>query len=77
MQPQHEQNNLDGKANSIMLITYLVAGFLSPLLGGAIDRLGYRGLLNMVSAVLVVLVHFLLRNTSMYPVFPLFMLGVW
>ena len=76
-QPKPEQNRLDGKANSVMLITYLVAGFISPLLGGVIDRVGKRGYLNVLSACLVVVVHVLLRNTTMYPVFPLVLLGFW
>ena len=76
MQPKSEQDHLDGKANSIMLITYLVAGCICPLLGGAIDRVGKRGFLMVASACSLVLVHVLLRNTSMYPVFPLILLGL-
>jgi MFS family permease len=74
-QPQSKQNSLDGKANLIMMITYLTAGCISPILGGVIDRIGRRGIMNLVSAVLVVLVHILLRNTDMYPIFPLVLLG--
>lgn len=77
LQPTSQQNSLDAKANSIMLITYLTAGCISPLLGGVIDRVGHRAHLNVVSAALVILVHFLLRNTQLYPVFPLLLLGFW
>ncbi len=59
-----------------MLITYLASGFLSPFLGGIIDRVGQRAWLNLVAAALVVVVHGLLGLTSMNPIGPLVLLGL-
>lgn len=63
-------------ANSIMLTTYLVAGFLAPVMGAIIDRVGYRAGLNLVASGLIISVHALLAFTMVYPVAPLLLLGV-
>ena len=59
-----------------MLTTYLVAGCLAPFMGAGIDRVGLRGVLNLVSATLIVAVHLTLAFTDVYPVAPLVVLGI-
>lgn len=44
-------------ANELMLVTYLTAGCLAPFLGAAIDKVGRRGLFNLLAASLIVTVH--------------------
>ena len=63
-------------ANSIMLTTYLTAGFLAPVMGAVIDRVGYRALLNLVASAAIIGVHALLGFTRLYPVGPILLLGV-
>lgn len=70
------KNKVFAKANQIMLITYLTAGFLSPFMGALIDRIGLRAVLNVLAAVLIVMVHFVLGYTDMYPIAPLVVLGI-
>jgi MFS family permease len=71
-----EQNEMDTKANNLMAITYTVAGFITPVLGFAIDRVGLRAALNVVAAALIVLVHVLLGHTYVFPTGPLVVLGL-
>lgn len=74
--PDHAQNKIFRKANTIMMSTYLVAGLLSPFMGALIDKIGFRALLNLVAAVLIVGVHLTLGLTHWNPIFPLVVLGV-
>ncbi len=71
-----DKNAIYVSANSIMLVTYLMAGFLSPLMGGIIDRVGLRAVLNVVAAVGVVGVHSMLAFTTITPAVPLVLLGI-
>jgi MFS family permease len=59
-----------------MLTTYLVAGLFAPFMGALIDYIGLRGILNFVSATLIVCVHLCLAYTTIYPVAPLIILGL-
>ena len=52
--PDDQKNNIFITANSIMLTTYLVAGCIAPVMGAAIDRLGYRAILNCVASLSIV-----------------------
>jgi MFS family permease len=52
--PDDQKNAIFVTANSIMLTTYLVAGCIAPMMGAAIDRIGYRALLNCVAALAIV-----------------------
>lgn len=74
--PQDQRASLNQKSVNVMLITYLVAGFLAPVMGGVIDRVGYRALLNCASAAAIVGVHCMLAFSMVYPAVPLVMLGV-
>lgn len=58
------------------MLQYLVAGFLAPLMGALIDRIGLRAILNCVAAIAIVGVHALLAYTDLYPVAPLLLLGL-
>jgi MFS family permease len=64
------------KANSIMSITYLVAGFLTPLFGTIVDNIGLRAVLNVFAAASIAGVHATLGFSNLYPAFPLVALGI-
>ena len=66
----------DKSANLVLMVTYLTAGVLSPFMGWVIDRVGFRAVLNVVAAVLIVGVHAVLGFTDLYPVAPLVVLGM-
>ena len=71
-----QKNPMFLKANSIMLTTYLVSGFLTPFLGGVIDNVGLRAIFCAVAAIVITGLHALLALTTLYPVGPLVLLGV-
>jgi MFS family permease len=71
-----QQNSMLLQANSIMSITYLIAGFLTPVIGAGIDVFGYRAVLNLFAATLITGVHLTFSLTSIYPVYPLVVLGI-
>jgi MFS family permease len=52
--PDDQKNSIFVTANGIMLTTYLVAGCIAPVMGAAIDRVGYRAILNCVAALAIV-----------------------
>ena len=62
-----ERNSLSTPATNILLITYLTAGFFAPLMGGIIDRVGCRALLNSLSSAAIVGVHITLAYTDLDP----------
>ena len=64
------------EANSIMLTTYLVAGFLAPVMGAVIDRVGFRAALNLAASAAIIGVHALLGFSTLFPVVPMLLLGV-
>jgi MFS family permease len=64
------------KANSIMSITYLVAGFMTPLFGSMCDYLGFRAVFNVAAAAAITGVHAVLSYTDFQPVVPLVALGL-
>ena len=66
----------DKSANLVLMVTYLTAGILSPFMGWVIDRVGFRAVLNVVAAVLIVGVHAVLGYSELYPVAPLVVLGM-
>ncbi len=66
----------DKSANLVLMVTYLTAGILSPFMGWVIDRVGFRAVLNVVAAVLIVGVHAVLGYSNLYPVGPLVVLGM-
>jgi hypothetical protein len=74
--PAGDKDRVYVTANSIMLTTYLVAGFVAPVMGGVIDRVGYRALLNLVASAAIIGVHALLGFTTLYPVGPILLLGL-
>ena len=74
--PAGDKDRVYVTANSIMLTTYLVAGFVAPVMGGVIDRVGYRALLNLVASAAIIGVHALLGFTHLYPVGPILLLGL-
>ena len=74
--PSGDKDSVYVTANSIMLTTYLVAGFVAPVMGGVIDRVGYRALLNLVASAAIIGVHALLGFTRLYPVGPILLLGL-
>lgn len=74
--PDELSSSVKSKANTIMLVTYLTAGFLSPVMGGIIDRIGYRGVLNVFASCLIVGVHLVFRFSDLYPILPLLVLGL-
>ena len=51
------QANAIEKASQIMSIPYLVSALLSPFLGHAVDRIGFRSQLITLSSVILVVVH--------------------
>jgi MFS family permease len=73
--PDSEANALYASANNIMMITYLVAGLLTPFFGTFIDWIGYRAVLVLVSAIAITGVHLILALTTFSPTVPLVLLG--
>lgn len=71
-----QKNPMFLTANSIMLTTYLVSGFLTPFLGGVIDNVGLRAIFCAVAAVIITGLHAVMALTTLYPVAPLVLLGV-
>lgn len=74
--PADKANALFAQANSIMAITYLVAGLLTPIFGAAIDWLGFRAVLVLGSAIAITGVHLILALTTITPTIPLVLLGL-
>ena len=73
------RKEISQQANNFLMIPYLVAAFLAPLMGGVIDLVGYRAALTALSAALITLVHALLAyfpRDAVAPEGPLVMLGV-
>lgn len=71
-----DKSSLYLTANSIMSITYLVAGFLTPVFGTIVDNIGLRAVMNVVAATAITGVHFTLGFTDIYPAAPLVVLGL-
>lgn len=71
-----DKNSIYVTANSYMLTTYLMAGFLSPLMGGVIDRIGLRAVLNVFAAMAIVGVHAMMAYSTVTPIVPLVLLGI-
>ena len=73
--------NSSVSANTVISMTYLTAGCLSPFMGAIIDRVGCRAILNIVAAVLIALVHLALGQTTeikiWVPIALLVVLGLW
>lgn len=74
--PGPKQDAVFAHANQIMLATYLTAGLLSPFVGGLIDRIGQRAVLNVFASACIVGVHAALGFTYWDPLFPLIVLGL-
>ena len=73
------RKDISTHANNFLLIPYLTAAFLAPLMGGVIDRVGYRAALTAFAAGLITLVHVLLAyfpRDAVQPEGPLVLLGV-
>jgi MFS family permease len=63
------------RAGVIMGIPYTISACISPFLGYAVDRIGQRAMLAMLSPVVLVAVHLLLGFTKLSPIVPLLGLG--
>lgn len=70
------QEEAIGKASRTMSIPYAVSAVISPFLGHAVDRIGYRSQLVTISPLILVFVHVMLGFTKITPVFPLILQGV-
>eukprot|EP00753_Platysulcus_tardus_P008382 PLAT15939.1.p1 GENE.PLAT15939.1~~PLAT15939.1.p1 ORF type:complete len:489 (+),score=248.38 PLAT15939.1:562-2028(+) len=64
------------EASEYLSITYTVSGVLSPFLGAIIDRVGMRAAMAIVSSSLIAAIHVVLGYTTIWPLAPLFALGV-
>jgi MFS family permease len=74
-----KKKDISTHANNFLLIPYLTAAFLAPLMGGVIDRVGYRAALTAFAAGLITVVHVLLAyfpRDAVQPEGPLVLLGV-
>jgi len=65
------QTDASKKASQIMSIPYFMSAALSPFLGFAVDRIGYRALIASLAPVLLCAVHLTLAYTDGSPVLPL------
>lgn len=54
-----------------MSIPYIISACLSPVLGGFVDKFGYRAVIATVAPMVLVLVHSLLGFSRVDPVGPL------
>eukprot|EP00622_Pseudochattonella_farcimen_P007621 FR743645.1.p1 GENE.FR743645.1~~FR743645.1.p1 ORF type:complete len:248 (+),score=31.85 FR743645.1:1-744(+) len=62
----------ESSAALIMSIPYFMSACLSPLLGSTVDKMGGRAIVCMLSALILVLVHFMLGfTTSISPIVPM------
>ena len=64
-------NHAQITAGTIMSIPYIISAVLSPLLGGLVDRCGYRAVIATIAPVMLVIVHSLLAWTDVSPEGPL------
>jgi len=65
------QNKAQLQAGTIMSIPYIISAVLSPVLGGLVDRFGYRAVIATMAPAALVLVHSLLGYTTVSPEGPL------
>ncbi|ETO21391.1 transporter belonging to the MFS superfamily [Reticulomyxa filosa] len=66
----------DSKANSRLLVPYLISAALTPFIGYSVDRIGRRAELLLVSAISLGLAHILFAFTEVNPFVPLVILGI-
>lgn len=66
--PKEEFDKIAVKANTYMLITYLVAGFLAPFLGGLFDKIGYRGVANAAAGLAIVVSIYAIDSNISYDI---------
>eukprot|EP00981_Chlorochromonas_danica_P013731 scaffold6806_cov177-Ochromonas_danica.AAC.3 len=59
------------QAGTIMSIPYIISACLSPVLGGVVDRFGFRAVVATIAPAVLVLVHSLMGFTDVDPVGPL------
>lgn len=59
------------EASKVMSIPYIISACLSPVLGGFVDRFGYRAVIATVAPLVLVLVHGLMGFSRVDPVGPL------
>jgi MFS family permease len=69
-------NASERTAAEVMSIPYLLAAFLSPLLGALVDRFGCRAVIAVGATAVLFVVHALLGFTEINPAYPLLGQGV-
>jgi len=68
-------SNSSINAGSQLTILWIVSAVIgSPVLGSAVDKYGFRSILNMISAICAIMGHLLM--IFIYPTFPLMLLGL-
>ena len=65
------QTDAQLQAGTIMSIPYIISACLSPILGGFVDKCGYRAIIATIAPAVLVAVHLLLGYTDISPVGPL------
>jgi len=65
------QSDAQLQAGTIMSIPYIISAVLSPILGGVVDRFGFRAVIATIAPAMLVIVHALLGYTDVSPVGPL------
>ncbi|GMI27444.1 hypothetical protein TrCOL_g3605 [Triparma columacea] len=71
-----QQTEASKTASQIMSIPYILSAAISPFLGFAVDKVGYRAIIASMAPVILIVVHLTLAYTSGSPVAPLVGQGV-
>eukprot|EP01038_Epipyxis_sp_PR26KG_P009922 gene9922-13345_t len=59
------------EASTIMSIPYIISACLSPILGGFVDKFGFRAVIATIAPSMLVVVHLLLGLSTVDPIGPL------
>ena len=65
------EKKAEGKVATVFSIPYFMSAFLSPILGGGVDKVGGRAVICLGSGLMLVAVHGLLGFSSVNPVVPM------
>lgn len=65
------QSDAQLQAGTIMSIPYIISACLSPILGGFVDKFGYRAVISTIAPIVLIIVHLLLGLTNVDPIGPL------
>ncbi|GMH54858.1 hypothetical protein TrRE_jg6886, partial [Triparma retinervis] len=71
-----QQTDASKTASQIMSIPYFMSAAISPFLGFAVDKIGYRALIASMAPVILIVVHLTLAFTSGSPIAPLVGQGI-